>query len=98
MKAANIPLFGALIPSDPTVTIDRAENGTPIRYSIDAMTETKMQRQRMAAIIAGPVVMWAGWHYEGGWGMRLLIMATGGTISAANLATYMAVRKAQKEA
>jgi hypothetical protein len=97
MKIANLPLIGAFVPGNAVMTVDRAENGTPIRYSVDAVTETKMQRQRLVAAATGPLVVWAGWKHDGRWSMKLLLMGMGTVLTAANLSAYMTVRKAQKE-
>ena len=74
MKLGNIPGLGAVIPSNATITIDRAENGAPIRYCVDSVTEGKMQNLRMIGMLSGPVIMWAGWRYKGGLLMPLVIV------------------------
>ena len=103
MKLGNIPVLGAVIPSSPTITIDRADNGTPIRYCVDAVTEQKMQRQRLIGMATGPVIMWAGWKYRKGmkglrvWLMRSLIMSIGAGTTISNFTAYRTISKAQKE-
>jgi hypothetical protein len=97
MKFDKIPAFGALVPTNVTMTVDRAENGAPIRYCVDAVTEGKMQNLRLLGTLSGPVIVWAGWKYNGGFLMRLAIMAMGAGMTISNYAAYTTVKKAEKD-
>ena len=92
----NIAIVGSVIPSDPEITIDRAPNGTPIRYCIDAQTENKLQRQRLVTgLVGGPLVIWAGWRCKSNIFMRGLIMGSGALAMITSFSAYYAVAKAE---
>ena len=93
------------LPSTPELTVDRGENGVPLRYCIDATTEKILQRQRLMGMVAGgPLLIYAGVKIPsvegtGKWKRWLLkgaFMLSGVGYSAMNFHAWNTVRKAGK--
>ena len=86
-----------LIPKKAELTIERAANGIPIRYCIDAKTEKAMQQQRLFAMATCPLLIYGAWKLQGPMWLRLSIGGAGLACFIAHYAAYDLVQKTEKK-
>ena len=96
MALSKIPVLNSIVPSNPIMTIDRDAEGKPIRYSVDAATEHKIQNQRIAGMIVGPIISYVGYKCDLGLGLQAIVMLAGIGITTSSFYAYKVVREAQK--
>jgi hypothetical protein len=85
-----------LIPKNPELTVERAANGVPIRYCLDAVTEKAMQNQRLLSMAVCPVMVYGAWKLQGPIWLRATIGGAALACIATQYYAYMTVRKAEK--
>ena len=80
-----------LIPTEPTITTQVADNGVLTALCVDADTERMLQRQRIFAMLGSPLLVYAGAKVNGPMWLKGTIMAMGGLCFYAHLSAYRAV-------
>ena len=96
MSLTKVPILNMIVPSNPVMTIDRDAEGKPIRYSVDAATEHKIQKQRMVGMVAGPVISYVGYKCDLNLALKAFVMLAGVGIMTSSFYAYNVVRKAQQ--
>jgi hypothetical protein len=86
-----------IIPLSPTITIDRDAEGKPLRYCLDAKTESIMQNQRKVAMALSVGVLGSTLFMKAPKFVKIGV----GTVAALSLLTqfaaYNAVQKAEAQ-
>ena len=84
-------MFG-LIPQNPTITTQKAENGVLTAVCIDADTERTLQNQRVFAMMGSPILIYAGVKMSGPLWLRTTIAMMGAACFYAHFKSYTTVR------
>lgn len=96
-KIARLPVLSKFLPVDAVMTVDRDAAGKPIRYTVDAKTESTLQWQRAFAMtVGGPTVVYAGWKADVGIPMKIFIMSLGVACSMSHFHQFKTVYKASR--
>ncbi len=97
-RIEDYPIVSNFIPSDPILTVERDENGIPIRYCIDAHTEGVLQNQRVLQMISGIPIIYAAVMMDSKVAIwkRIGVGILGFGIMYTNYRSYFVVKHAEK--
>jgi hypothetical protein len=84
-------MFG-LIPTNPNITTQKAENGVLTAVCVDADTERILQRQRVFAMLGSPLLIYAGVKMDGPLWLKATVAAMGGACFYAHFTAYTTIK------
>lgn len=87
-----------LVPTNPIITTERADDGTVAKLCIDGKTENVLQRQRIVAMSLSPILLYAGYKMKDSpWYVRSLVAGMGLACFYSHLTAYRAVHPHMKK-